>query len=199
MEKDKAMEIFQNALHSQELVLEDIPQIDLYMDQVLTLFAPYITAEGGKPLTKAMVNNYSKEGLITPVKGKKYTAEQIVQILLVCTMKQSLAMEEIKDVMTALNYNELHLLEFYQEYTKQREEAKDKLTRVCQALLPKRDLVGRDAAMLVVLLSAMSGYLKKAAENLIESELMTLAPDKKKKHKEKLAKEIKAESLAIFL
>ena len=68
-----------------DITPSDVPQLDLYMDQVLTLFDRTLSeskrAPGDKLLTKTMVNNYVKEGLMTPVRGKKYTREQIMQLL----------------------------------------------------------------------------------------------------------------------
>ena len=34
-----------------------------------------------------MINNYSKAKVITPVKGKKYTKEQIIQMLIIYQLK----------------------------------------------------------------------------------------------------------------
>ena len=64
-----------------DITPSDVPQLDLYMDQVLTLFDRTLSeskrAPGDKLLTKTMVNNYVKEGLMTPVRGKKYTRQQM--------------------------------------------------------------------------------------------------------------------------
>ena len=57
-----------------DITPSDVPQLDLYMDQVLTLFDRTLSeskrAPGDKLLTKTMVNNYVREGLMTPVRGK---------------------------------------------------------------------------------------------------------------------------------
>ena len=62
----------------------DVPQLDLYMDQILSLFEQCLGGSKRDPsdklLTKTMVNNYVKEGLVTPVRGKKYTRQQIMQL-----------------------------------------------------------------------------------------------------------------------
>ena len=72
----------------------DFPSIDLYADQLLT-----ILEESGTVLTKSMINNYSKNKLIQPVKGKKYTRAHILQLLLICRMKSTLSLEELRPVM----------------------------------------------------------------------------------------------------
>ena len=81
---------FEDALDEAELKSEDIPTIDLYIDQILNLISERLK-DGSeryhdRQLTKTMINNYSKEGLITPVKGKKYDKEQILQMLMIYTL-----------------------------------------------------------------------------------------------------------------
>ena len=64
------------AVQDSDLHPDEIPSIDLYMDQITSLVAD--KAQEGSPrhrdrvLTKTMINNYSKDGLISPIKGKKY-------------------------------------------------------------------------------------------------------------------------------
>ncbi|MFR4240991.1 MAG: DUF1836 domain-containing protein [Butyricicoccus sp.] len=84
-----------------DIMPDEVPQLDLYMDQVLTLFDQCLSGSKRTPedklLTKTMVNNYVKEGLMTPVKGKKYTRQQIMQLLCVYHLKQTLAGDEGAD------------------------------------------------------------------------------------------------------
>lgn len=79
-------------LWEQPLDSGKIPEIDLYMDQLLSLIEE-------KGITKTMINNYSKEKLIKPLKGKKYSKEQIVQILCIANLKQTLALSDVKNLM----------------------------------------------------------------------------------------------------
>ena len=83
-----------------DIMPDEVPQLDLYMDQVLTLFDQCLSGSKRTPedklLTKTMVNNYVKEGLMTPVKGKKYTRQQIVQLLCVYHLKQTLRLNDVK-------------------------------------------------------------------------------------------------------
>ncbi len=100
MDKKELYDIARDAVNDAELRSSDIPPIDLYVDQILNLMAERLS-EGSerfrdRQLTKTMINNYSKEGLITPVKGKKYNKEQILQILTVYTLKGTLSIGDIK-------------------------------------------------------------------------------------------------------
>ena len=96
--------IISDAVNDSELKSSEIPSIDLYVDQIINLVSEK-QKEGSprfldKQLTKTMINNYSKDGVITAVKGKKYTKEQILQILTVYSMKSTLSIGEIKRLLT---------------------------------------------------------------------------------------------------
>lgn len=87
MKLSKDMNLWEKPIESSK-----IPEIDLYMDQLLSL-----TSE--KEVTKTMINNYSKEHLIKPLKGKKYSKEQIIQILFIMNLKQNIPLGNIKSLM----------------------------------------------------------------------------------------------------
>ena len=93
-------ELLEQAFSDANLPVESIPAIDLYMDQILTLVEDGLSANKRRPqdklLTKSMIHNYSKEQLIMPVKGKKYSREQVFQLLCVLNLKQTLSMSDIR-------------------------------------------------------------------------------------------------------
>ena len=66
--------------------LEDIPNIDLYMDQVTTFMERKLRSTVRNPgedkiLTKTMINNYAKNNLLPPPVRKKYSREESRQRL----------------------------------------------------------------------------------------------------------------------
>ena len=74
--------LIQESVKQKQLHPEDIPSLDLYMDQVIALMSEHLGEDGEKePLTRTMIHNYSKAGVISPIKGKKYSREQILQML----------------------------------------------------------------------------------------------------------------------
>lgn len=87
--------------------LEDIPKIDLYIDQVIQLFEEAFEEtkrnEDEKILTKTMVNNYAKGKLFYPVQNKKYTRNHIMLISLIYQMKSGLSINDVKKVLEGLN------------------------------------------------------------------------------------------------
>ena len=74
------------------ITLEDIPDIDLYMDQVIQLFENKLgylkRNEEDKILTKTMINNYSKGNLFMDIKNKKYSKNHIILIILIIIKKK---------------------------------------------------------------------------------------------------------------
>lgn len=79
-----------------------LPQIPLYMDQVLLVldqaFSPL--AQGDSPLvTSTMINNYVKMKLAAPPDKKKYNREHLARFVMICLMKKVLSMTEIAAVL----------------------------------------------------------------------------------------------------
>ena len=80
-----------------------LPDIGLYMDQVVTLMERVFEyMPGAGAVTKSMVNNYVKAGLIRRPSGKKYDRDQLAQLIMISVLKQALSMEEIACVLSAL-------------------------------------------------------------------------------------------------
>lgn len=81
-----------------------IPDLGLYMDQVITFVAqvyePLYGPEARSRLTSSMINNYVKAKLIPRPTGKKYSRDQIAQLIMIVALKQVASMEEIRAMMT---------------------------------------------------------------------------------------------------
>ncbi|MCG4282704.1 DUF1836 domain-containing protein, partial [Lacticaseibacillus saniviri] len=71
----------------------DLPQFDLYMDQVVQYINEIITPLGLDELTATMVNNYVKKGVIAPPIKKKYHKAQIANILIIAMLKPVFALD----------------------------------------------------------------------------------------------------------
>ena len=88
---------------------ELIPDLGLYMDQVITfigrIYAPVYGPEVKRYLSAAMINNYVKGKLIPRPAGKKYSREQIALLVMIVALKQVLSMEDIKKLI-ALEENQ---------------------------------------------------------------------------------------------
>lgn len=81
----------------------ELPNIDLYMDQVLNYIEnslkDYIKSDE-KFLTKTMINNYVKHGILQPPINKKYNKLHIAELFAICILKQVYSISEIKELIS---------------------------------------------------------------------------------------------------
>lgn len=102
MESDKIIESILNDFNS--FNIDDIPNIDLYMDQVTTYlnnkFEGSKRNDDDKLLTKTMINNYAKSRLLPPPEKKKYSKDHLILLMMIFYLKNIIS---INDIDTALS------------------------------------------------------------------------------------------------
>lgn len=81
----------------------ELPDVDLYLDQVVKLVNSCLAAGGYKKddngiLTKTMINNYVKNNLIEPPVKKQYSKIQLAKLFVICILKQVYSMQNIKSL-----------------------------------------------------------------------------------------------------
>ena len=153
---------------------EDLPNIELYMDQVTTFLEEQLKNtkrfEEDKIFTKTMINNYSKAKVITPVKGKKYTKEQIIQMLIIYQLKNNLSIQEIKELLTPIYESDTDLSLLYDHFIDIKQVMNHQLQKLIQQILEDFNLQienQEDFFLLVASLSSLSHSLTNIAEALI--------------------------------
>lgn len=86
---------------------EDIPNIDLYMDQVTTFLdeglksSSRVTSDE-KLVTKTMINNYAKNEVIPPPNKKKYSKDHILLLIFLYYFKSIIQINDVKELMSPL-------------------------------------------------------------------------------------------------
>lgn len=99
----------------------DVPNIDLYMDQVTTFMDEHLSDvkryEDDKIFTKTMINNYTKNDLLPPPVKKKYSKEHIYVLTFIYYLKNILSISDIQKLLNPLtdkffNKEELPDLEY---------------------------------------------------------------------------------------
>lgn len=205
MDKDKLYTIASDAVNDAELTSAEIPAIDLYVDQIINLISDKLS-EGSeryhsKQLTKTMINNYSKDGIIMPVKGKKYTKEQIIQILFVYSLKNSLSIGEIKRLLWGAyeseGFDASRLIALYDKHESIKESGKDTSKAILEGIINENQLSpdnDDDYISTVCALLSLSTQLRSMAQAMIDEkfpEPTENEPEEKdsKKDKEKSKKD----------
>ena len=215
MTKEKLIEIATDAVNESELKIEEIPNIDLYIDQIINLVSVKLN-EGSERyknrcLTKTMINNYSKDNVISPVKGKKYTREQVIQILYIYSLKNTLSIGEIKRLLKGAyaidDFEADDLTELYRKHHATKAVAEEKCIDILEndvidgmMLDPEDDV---DYISIICALVSMSAGLKNIAQAMIDerfpdnSEESSDADKDKKKEEKKEDKKEKKEKKEI--
>ena len=91
---------------------DDVPNIDLYMDQVTTFMDEHLSSskrfEEDKILTKTMINNYTKNSLLPPSQKKKYTKEHMLLLIFIYYFKNFLSISDIQSILDPITENFFH-------------------------------------------------------------------------------------------
>ena len=81
----------------------DVPNIDLYMDQVTTFMEENLAStkrhEDDKILTKTMINNYAKNKLLPPPEKKRYSREHLLMLIFIYYFKNILSISDIQTLL----------------------------------------------------------------------------------------------------
>ena len=180
MTREQLIDIALDATNDAELTSRDIPAIDLYVDQIINLVSCKLE-EGSdryksRQLTKTMINNYSKDDVILPVKGKKYTREQVIQILYIYSLKSTLSIGEIKRLLHGAyeieSFDSKQLTALYDTHqeikNKTRGQALDFLSKDILDSLSLDAENDADYISVICALVAMSAHLKNIAQAMID-------------------------------
>lgn len=103
----------------QELIMKihiprwnELPEIDLYLDQVVNYIEKYLgqytASKEDKIITKTMINNYVKLGIMPAPEKKKYSKAHIAYLIVICVLKQVYSISDIgKLISLTIQYFEL--------------------------------------------------------------------------------------------
>ena len=92
---------------------EDIPDIDLYMDQITTFMDSRLHSSARNPgedkiLTKTMINNYAKNDLLPPPLKKKYSKEHVLLLIFIYYYKGILSIHDIQTLLGPITERFFH-------------------------------------------------------------------------------------------
>lgn len=196
MDLQEMKALIEDAVHDADLRPEEIPSIDLYLDQITSLACGKL--QEGSPrfydrvLTKTMVNNYSKDGLLSPINGKKYSKEHFLQMLLVYAMKNTLSIGEIKRILQNVyrtpDYSADMLSDIYTRFLDMKQSLRDKSWTFAEYFLQETGLdtdSEKDFFVMLLGLSAVSSYLKNTVQALLEAHYPDLSAEKEREERER--------------
>ena len=116
---------------------EDLPNIDLYMDQVTTFMEDQLAStkrhDDDKILTKTMINNYAKNNLLPSPEKKRYSKDHLLMLIFIYYFKNILSIKDIETVLAPLTEkyfpdgSSFELADIYKEVCKIEKEQLDSI------------------------------------------------------------------------
>lgn len=123
--KDMLNSILESISRIDYIKPDQIPNIDLYMDQVTTFMEEGLEKTKRYPedkiLTKTMINNYAKNNLLPPPVKKKYSKEHVLALIFIYYFKNLLSIKDIETLLDPITSqyfgadNTLSMTDIYEE------------------------------------------------------------------------------------
>lgn len=169
---------------------ERMPELELYMDQVIAYMekhlAFYRRNEQSKALTPSMINNYVKESLLHRPVNKRYNRTHLAELMIVSLLKPVLPMADIARLKNALSPQADGIPALYAQVcraqTDSLTQAAGELEQCCAGGEPDSP---EQLAMLAVQFALRANAYRVAAERMIETLAQTAAPQKAEKTEKK--------------
>lgn len=186
---EKSLEQLVNELSlTEDIRISEIPDIELYMEQLTTFMESRLESQKentqDKVLTKTMINNYTKAGIVMPPVNKKYNKRHIILLILIYYLKNILSIKDIKSLFGPVLNNiatpEDDLISIEDIYTTFLEVKNIELASFSKGLIEKTNMIkektealdkeGKETAelfLIVIMLVAQADAQKKLAEKII--------------------------------
>lgn len=164
---------------------EDIPDIGLYMDQVVTLLKQYLDylppeLKESQFITASAINNYVRTKVMPEPVKKRYYRTHIAYLIIICALKQSLSLAMIQKIIP-MGISEEKLEEIYTSFVLRHEMTAVffvQLVRETAAPILKHQdvpvIAAENTDQLIVSSAVISGFARLLAEKLLLLEGCTL-------------------------
>lgn len=164
---------------------EDIPDKEMFMEELLAFMdkelSNNVRDDEEKTLTKAMINNYTKNKLLPPPEKKRYTRDHLIYLIYIYYMKGVMSISDIQKLMETLQADDMTSEKLYDIYKKTFDMEKFQYFNIessvakTAAITEKRVPADEDEKLNKILLIFMLGYdiysKKRLIERLIDEEL----------------------------
>ena len=157
---------------------DELPDMDLYMDQVVMLLQRYLNflpedEHGNAAITASIINNYVRLKIMPPPVKKKYTRVHMAYLIMVCSLKQSVNIPYIHK-MLPLGLTEAEVRRIYEEYVKTHHDMCLAFIQLVRAagddVLHDPDAQSVDVERLVYSSAIVSGFSKLLTEKMVHLE-----------------------------
>lgn len=185
---DNIMKWIKEVESSKAVEWDRLPEIYLYMDQVLTYMDKqlhlYERDENTCLLTSSMINNYVKDGVLPRPAQKKYSREHLAILTVICLLKQVLSIQDISFLTKTLLKN-ASSSEMYNRFCEVQEEAMCEVCDRVQKAAPEEEA---GLMRLAIELSVEANARRTASERILSEISAAEIRRSEKGHNEEKAK-----------
>ena len=158
---------------------ERMPEIYLYMDQVITYMHSQLSlferTQDNPLLTSSMINNYVKNGVLERPDKKKYSRNHLATLMVICMLKQVLSLQDIACLLRPSLSKGESCQSLYETYSQAQTEALQQVCRRVRECGPQGEEALRSLAMEL----AVEANASRAAAERILCELGAKQPEEK--------------------
>lgn len=173
---EKAAKIGEQASEAPQVKSGDVPDMELYMDQLVNFLDQRLGAIKREPdmpfITNTMINNYTKTRLIPPAVHKRYLKKHVLGLSMVGQLKKVLSMQDLGRVSSSVQNGEFEggLYEVFLDAQREAFQSSRQLIAEAQERCVKYGLEGNEAlAAMAVELSAQAQCRTLLAERLLDA------------------------------
>lgn len=165
---------------------ENMPDIELYMDQVISYMerqvASFKVTQEEKIITPSMINNYIKDGIVPKTVKKKYSKEHLAILSIVCILKQILPIQDLDKLIKVLvPANNIETI--YGEFCDIQQDA---IESMCEEMVRNASIEGdssrEELCLLAIRLAVGANAARIASQKIIAS---LSSQDREKSNEEK--------------
>ena len=124
---------------------DELPEIDLYMDQVIILLKQYLAplhrGEEEKAITASIINNYVRMKVMPAPIKKKYSRVHLACLIMICTLKRSLSISCIQRILPS-DHSEESVHQLYDDFVRQYRTVQKNFVQQAQSSIVPNDIDG---------------------------------------------------------
>lgn len=154
---------------------EELPALDLYMDQVVALINGYLgflPKEVGMDavVTAAAINNYVRKKIVPPPVKKRYSRIHLAYLLMICSLKQSVSISYVQQ-MFPVTLSEETVRTVYDQFVEQHRRATlyfvEQVNRITPAILAEDKTDDQRLSNVVTAFAVVAGLSRMSTEKLL--------------------------------
>lgn len=154
---------------------EELPALDLYMDQVVALINGYLgflPKEVGMDavVTAAAINNYVRKKIVPPPVKKRYSRIHLAYLLMICSLKQSVSISYVQQ-MFPVTLSEETVRTVYDQFVEQHRRTTlyfvEQVNRITPAILAEDKTDDQRLSNVVTAFAVVAGLSRMSTEKLL--------------------------------